>query len=56
LSDTYVFDACALIALLTNEDGAEIVKGLLQEAIEGKNKIIMHKINLLEVYYDAYKT
>jgi predicted nucleic acid-binding protein len=45
-----------LIALLTNEEGAEIVKDLLQKALEGKTKIIMHKINLLEVYYDTYKT
>jgi PIN domain nuclease of toxin-antitoxin system len=56
LSETYIFDACSLIALLTNEKGSEIVKDLLQRAIEGKIKIVMHKINLLEVYYDAYKT
>jgi hypothetical protein len=32
-----------LIALLTNEEGDEIVKDLLQKAVEGKNKIICIK-------------
>jgi hypothetical protein len=41
---------------LTNEKGANIVKDLLKKSVEKKNRIIMHKINLLEVYYDTYKT
>jgi predicted nucleic acid-binding protein len=56
LIDVYVFDACSLIALLTNEDGADVVKHLLQRSVEGKNRIVMHIVNLLEVYYDTYKT
>jgi predicted nucleic acid-binding protein len=51
----YVFDACALIAFLTGEDGADIVKSLLDKAVENEAEIHMHRINLLEVYYDAYK-
>jgi hypothetical protein len=33
-----------------------VAKDLLQKSIDRKNEIIMHKINLLEVYYDTYKT
>ena len=56
MNKIYVFDACSLIALLTNEDGADVVKNLLQKAIDAEIKTIMHKINFLEVYYDTYKT
>jgi len=55
MSNVFVFDACTLIALLTNENGADAVKDLLQKAINGDIKIIMHKINFLEVYYYIYK-
>ena len=44
-------DACSLIALLSNEDGADVVKDLLQKATNGEIKILMHKINFFEVYY-----
>lgn len=55
MKNIYVFDACSVIALLTNEDGADVVKGLLEKAINGEIKILMHKINFLEVYYYIYK-
>jgi len=55
MSDVYILDACSLIALLTNEDGADVVKKLLQRAIDGDIKVLMHKVNFLEVYYDTYK-
>ena len=52
----YVLDACALIALLCDEQGADIVADALNSANEGDAEIIMHKTNLLEVYYDLYRT
>jgi len=55
LNNLFVFDACSLIALLSNEDGADVVKDLLQKATNGELKILMHKINFLEVYYYIYK-
>jgi predicted nucleic acid-binding protein len=55
MNNIYVFDACSVIALLTNEDGADVVKGLLEKAINDEIKILMHKINFLEVYYYIYK-
>ena len=55
MNNLFVFDACSLIALLSNEDGADVVKDLLQKATNGEIKILMHKINFLEVYYYIYK-
>ncbi|GHU39458.1 hypothetical protein FACS1894190_04200 [Spirochaetia bacterium] len=55
MNDVYVFDACSLIALLSNEVGADIIKDLLQKATDGKINILMHKINFLEVYYYIHK-
>jgi predicted nucleic acid-binding protein len=55
MKKVYVFDACSLIALLTNEDGADMVKDLLEKAINSEIKIMMHKVNFLEVYYYIYK-
>ena len=52
----YVLDACALIALLRDEQGADIVADALNSASEGKAEVIIHKANLLEVYYDIYRS
>ena len=46
----YVLDACALIAVLNKEPGAELVKKLLEQP-QGETKIYMNIVNLLEVYY-----
>jgi PIN domain nuclease of toxin-antitoxin system len=52
---TYILDACALIAFLTNEVGAEVVESILHDAATGDTNICMHKVNLLEVYYGDYR-
>ena len=54
MSGVFVFDACSLIALLSNEEGASVVKGILQKALDGEIKIVMHKVNFFEVYYYIY--
>ena len=51
----YVLDACAVIALLQDELGADIVADALNSANEGQAEILMHKANFLEVYYDLYR-
>ncbi|GHU59371.1 hypothetical protein FACS189444_4540 [Spirochaetia bacterium] len=52
----YMFDACALIALLNGEaDKTAVVKDLLTQARQGKVKIYMSVINFTEVYYDRLK-
>jgi predicted nucleic acid-binding protein len=52
----YVLDACALLALLRDEEGSDIVADAINSANVGESEIIMHKANLLEVYYDLYRS
>ena len=49
-------DACALLALLRNEPGADIVAATINDTNNNEAEIIMNKVNLLEVYYDLYRT
>jgi predicted nucleic acid-binding protein len=51
----YVLDACAVIALLNGEEGAEIVKDLFEKAEAGEITVYIHSVNLLEVYYDRIR-
>jgi PIN domain nuclease of toxin-antitoxin system len=55
LNKIYVFDACALIALLSKETGYENVERIIKEAKDKQATIKMHKINLYEVYYHICK-
>jgi uncharacterized protein with PIN domain len=48
----YVFDACAVIALLQKEPGAEQVAALL--AGQG-HRCLLHSIQLCEIYYDQIR-
>ena len=56
MSVRYVLDACALIALLKDEAGAEEVSVIFNDTFKGEAQISMNKINLLEVYYDVYRS
>jgi predicted nucleic acid-binding protein len=51
----YIFDACALIALLKKEKGFDKISALLDEAHTGQSVIYMNTINLIEVYYLFYR-
>jgi len=53
---TYVLDACAMLAVLSNEPGAEVVEEIYEKAASGEVALAMSKINLLEVYYDLIRT
>ena len=48
---SYVLDACAMIAVINREDGAEAVDNLFHQAAKGEIKLYMSIINLLEVNY-----
>jgi PIN domain nuclease of toxin-antitoxin system len=48
----YVLDSSAMIAYLNHENGAEIVKGLIQDP---GATCLAHGLNLCEVYYDAHR-
>jgi len=50
--DTYVLDACALIALLDKEPGYEKINHLLSQAKRKEISVCINIVNLLEVYYD----
>jgi predicted nucleic acid-binding protein len=56
MKPVYVLDACALIAYLNDEPGAEIVDVHLLQASERAAVVFMHKLNLLEVYYGFYRS
>lgn len=48
----YVLDACALLSLIKNEDGASMVR----QALEAEENICyVHAVNLCEVYYDCLR-
>jgi predicted nucleic acid-binding protein len=49
---TYVLDACALIALLDNEDGKDKIDELFVKANAGEISLYIIIINLIEVYYE----
>jgi predicted nucleic acid-binding protein len=51
LSEIFILDACALIALLAGEHGAENVRKIIQDAVNGNIILKINQINLLEVYY-----
>ena len=51
--NTFILDACALIAFLSGEKGAAAVKDILQKAINGDIILKINQINLLEVYYHS---
>ena len=55
MSKIYVLDACALIAMLSNEKGADKVVSAYNEAASGSAELVMNIINLLEVYYGDYR-
>ena len=49
---THCLDACAVIAYLRNEVGAEILKELIERPT---TFLAMHVCNLGEVYYDFFR-
>ena len=55
MSKVYVLDACALITVLSDEVGADKVVDVYEQVILGNAELVMHVVNLLEVYYDDYR-
>ncbi|TWJ33497.1 type II toxin-antitoxin system VapC family toxin [Geobacter argillaceus] len=48
----YVLDACAILALIKNGDGAVMVRQALES---GGNTCLVHAVNICEVYYDCLR-
>lgn len=55
MKDTFVLDACALIAFLNNEEGADKVDITLLKALKEDCVVYINKINILEVYYGVFR-
>ena len=55
MNQIYVLDACAMLAVLSKEQGADKVAGFYKKAASGEITLVMNKLNLLEVYYDLYR-
>ncbi|MGC8781688.1 MAG: PIN domain-containing protein [Anaerolineae bacterium] len=53
--ECFVLDACALIAYLNDESGAEKVESLLDQAHQGQAQLYMASVNVYEVFYDCLK-
>jgi len=51
MKEIYVLDACAIIAGIKRESGWTVIGNLFEKAKDGEIRIIVNKINLLEVYY-----
>jgi predicted nucleic acid-binding protein len=49
---THCLDACAVIAYLRNESGAEVLKEIIEHP---QSFLAMHICNLGEVYYDFFR-
>ena len=51
----YLLDACAMLALFNDEEGAELVSNLLDRAKYGEITLGINAVNLIEVYYDRIR-
>jgi predicted nucleic acid-binding protein len=51
----FILDACALLAVLAMEKGADNIRKLFQKTIEGQAVLLMNKYNFLEVYYKIHR-
>ena len=49
---TFILDACALIAYIHREKGSAIVEGYLKDPTK---RVVIHSVNFYEVYYDYLK-
>jgi PIN domain nuclease of toxin-antitoxin system len=47
----FVLDACAVLALIKEEQGVEVVK----KTIESNAVILLHSVTFLEIYYNIIK-
>ncbi|MGK7945603.1 MAG: type II toxin-antitoxin system VapC family toxin [Microcystaceae cyanobacterium] len=47
-----VLDACAVIAFFRNEEGADVVRETINDQ---DSDLMIHVVNLCEVYYDFYR-
>ncbi len=55
MKEIFILDACALIAFLNDEPGADKVENILQKAKRDNCVIYINKLNVLEIYYGVFR-
>lgn len=55
MSNSFVLDACALIAFFRKESGWEKIGQRITNATDGSATLIMHNATVAEVYYDSLR-
>ncbi|MFC1859231.1 PIN domain-containing protein [Thermodesulfobacteriota bacterium] len=55
MADKFLLDACAVIAYLNDEEGADEVEELLWKSAQNSIALFLHEVNLLEIYYGIYR-
>jgi PIN domain nuclease of toxin-antitoxin system len=56
MSNRYLLDACALIAIFKMDAGYEKVYSILKKSSNGEADVYMNKLNLFEVHYGFTKS
>jgi len=51
----YTLDACAIVAMLWKEPGSDILGDIFKRATKNEAVLIMHLVNLVEVYSVVHK-
>jgi PIN domain nuclease of toxin-antitoxin system len=55
VANRFLLDACAVVAYLNDEEGAEEIEKMLWECAQKSGALFLHEINLLEIYYGVYR-
>lgn len=55
MANRFMLDACAIIAYLNDEKGADKVEELLWQSEQRSKGLSIHEVNLLEIYYGVYR-
>ena len=55
MKESFVLDACSVIAFLKDEEGADKVEDLLRRAKKEEFNLYMNRLNVLEIYYGVYR-
>jgi|SRR5687767_12903326 len=53
---TKVLDSYALMAFFKDERGADLVRGLIQKAVQGETNLLMSAVNLGKVWHSIAQT
>ncbi len=55
MKNVFILDSSALLAFLSNEEGADIVSEHIKNSSANEIELFVHSINCLEIFYKIYK-